>query len=261
MALKNVVQVMNFHALLRVDRSRKEAKKYSQMEEMVLDMLDNILNNRNILLDVTALKMDPSKPELRIYIGSDMGFCGNLNNIVRKQAKENGPGSVNVIIGKKLRGLQDADTILYMTREEFNQDHSNLISLLKNGLRLKDYSAVRMIYNHYRNATQVDFMDRVIFPMPKGMLDSGRKYNEDYIAEGDLQQLLVELTELYLEYELEICANVSVAAENINRQNITTDSLKKIDERDEEFRILKNRARKDKEFAKVLDNYTKLKHY
>ena len=44
MSLKNVVKVMNFHSLLRVDRSRKAARKYSQMEEMVLEMLDNILN-------------------------------------------------------------------------------------------------------------------------------------------------------------------------------------------------------------------------
>ena len=57
MSLKNVVKVMNFHSLLRVDRSRKAARKYSQMEEMVLEMLDNILNNRNVILDVKALQM------------------------------------------------------------------------------------------------------------------------------------------------------------------------------------------------------------
>ena len=84
MSLKNVVKVMNFHSLLRVDRSRKTAKKYSQMEQMVLEMLDNILNNRNVILDVKALRMDPSMPELQILLGSDLGFCGNLNNLVRR---------------------------------------------------------------------------------------------------------------------------------------------------------------------------------
>ena len=60
---------------------------------------------------------------------------------------------------------------------------------------------------------------------------------------------------------MEIAAQVSRAAENITRQNITTESLKKIDEREEEQLMLERKERKDKEFAKVLDNFTKLKHY
>ena len=88
MSLKNVVKVMNFHSLLRVDRSRKAARKYSQMEEMVLEMLDNILNNRNVILDVKALQMDPKMPKLLILLGSDLGFCGNLNNLVRRNFLE-----------------------------------------------------------------------------------------------------------------------------------------------------------------------------
>lgn len=261
MALKNVVQVMNFHSLLRVDRSRKEAKKYSQMENMVLDMLDNILNNRNIVLDIKALKMNPEKPELRIYLGSDMGFCGNLNNQVRKAARDAGGKYVDIVVGKKLKNICDDRTLLYMTREEFNEDHSKIIEILKEGLRKKEYSSVSLVYNHYRNSSTVEFNDRVIFPIPKGVLGDQKKYTEDYIAEGDLQELLLSLVELYLEYELEICANVSVAAENINRQNITTESLKKIDEREEIRRNEERRAQRDEEFAKVLDNFTKLRHY
>ena len=76
-----------------------------------------------------------------------------------------------------------------------------------------------------------------------------------------MQKLLLELTGLYLRYEVEIAAQVSRAAENITRQNITTESLKKIDEREEEQLMLERKERKDKEFAKVLDNFTKLKHY
>ena len=100
MSLKNVVKVMNFHSLLRVDRSRKTAKKYSQMEQMVLEMLDNILNNRNVILDVKALRMDPSMPELQILLGSDLGFCGNLNNLVRRCGQESETDRRTVIFGR-----------------------------------------------------------------------------------------------------------------------------------------------------------------
>ena len=260
MSLKNVVKVMNFHSLLRVDRSRKTAKKYSQMEQMVLEMLDNILNNRNVILDVKALQMDPSMPELQIYLGSDLGFCGNLNNLVRRTGHVQGEGCKKIIVGRKLSGMVDDDTLVYQRREDFAENHEEILELLSQGLREKLFSSVRLIYNHYRNSSQIDFVNKVIFPMPKGLIGN-EVYTEDFVYEGDMQKLLLDLTELYLQYEVEIASQVSLAAENITRQNITTESLKKIDERDEEALQLARRELKDKEFAKVLDNFTKLRHY
>lgn len=260
MSLKNVVKVMNFHSLLRVDRSRKKAKKYSQMEQMVLEMLDNILNNRNILLDVRALRMRPEMPELQIYMGSDLGFCGNLNNLVRRAAMEEKRKRRTIIIGRKMNWLRDKDTLIYQTREEFSKDHQPVMDILSEGLRKKKFSGIRLIYNHYRNSSEVEFVNKVIFPIPKGLLGN-EVYTEDFVAEGDLQNLLLDLTELYLQYEVEIACEVSLAAENITRQNITTESLKKIDEREEEAMYAARRELKDKEFAKVLDNFTKLNHY
>lgn len=262
MSLKNVVKVMNFHALLRVDRSRKAAKKYSQMEQMVLEMLDNILHNRNVVLDIKALQMKRDRPQLQILLGSDLGFCGNLNNLVRRRRLEDdAPDSRLVLVGRKLKGLREgSNTLIYQSREEFSENHEELLRLLSDGLRKKEFSSIRLIYNHYRNASQVDFVDKVIFPMPEGLLGE-KDYHEDFVCEGDMQELLLNLTALYLQYEVEIAAQVSYAAENITRQNITTESLKRIDERDEEARILARREERDKEFAKVLDNYTKLRAY
>ncbi len=262
MSLKNVVKVMNFHSLLRVDRSRRAAKKYSQMEEMVLEMLDNILNNRNVILDVKALQMNPKAPQLQILLGSDLGFCGNLNNLVRREKLEDEtPESRMIIVGRKLKGLRDAHTLVFQSREEFLEDHQEILDILVRGLRKKEFSSIRLIYNHYRNASEVEFVDKIIFPMPKGIFGEKNSYQEDFVCEGEMQELLLELTGLYLQYEVEIAAQVSLAAENITRQNITTESLKKIDEREEIEVQHSRRERKDKEFAKVLDNFTKLKHY
>lgn len=261
MSLKNVVKVMNFHSLLRVDRSRKAAKKYSQMERMVLDMLDNILNNRNVLLDIKALQMRPDAPQLQILLGSDLGFCGNLNNLVRREKQADGmQDHRTIIVGRKLKGLCDENTLLFQSGEEFGEDHQELLDILTEGIRKKKFSSIRLIYNHYRNTTETEFTDKVIFPMPKGLLGENN-YQEDFVCEGDLQEMLLRLTSLYLHYEVEIAAQVSLAAENIARQNITTESLKKIDEREEIRFLMERRELKDKEFAKVLDNYTKLRHY
>jgi hypothetical protein len=66
---------------------------------------------------------------------------------------------------------------------------------------------------------------------------------------------------LYFKYQLAIAMEVSNAAMNITRQNTTNESLKKIDEREEVRKMGELREHKEKEFNKVLDNYTKLNHY
>jgi F0F1-type ATP synthase gamma subunit len=205
--------------------------------------------------------MDPKQPELQILLGSDLGFCGNLNNLVRRWYVESDSDAKTVIIGRKLNSLRDENTLIYQTREEFSENHSELMQLLSWGLRKKQFSAIRLVYNHYHNSSEVEFKSRIIFPMPKGLLGNGEDYTDDFVCEGDMQELLLDLTELYLDYEVEIASQVSLAAENITRQNITTESIKKIDEREEEAQLVVRREQKDKEFAKVLDNYTKLRHY
>ena len=62
MNVKNVVKVMNFHSLLRVDKSRKAAKKYAYLDDTVAEMIDNIVNNRNIMLDYKFFRVDENQP-------------------------------------------------------------------------------------------------------------------------------------------------------------------------------------------------------
>ncbi len=68
MRIKSVVKVMNFHSLLRVDSSRKKAEKYFAYEKELTDFVDNILNNRNLIMDKKLLKLNKNKRPLNIYI-------------------------------------------------------------------------------------------------------------------------------------------------------------------------------------------------
>ena len=263
MSLKNVVKVMNFHALLRVDKSRRAAAKFGQMEQMVIDMLDQIMNNRNIALDMSVLRFPTDAPALHIYLGGDMGFCGNLNSLVKGRCQEyekNGGSVERIIVGKKLKRYEDPSVILEMSREEYMEDHQAILDILAQGITEKRYSEIRLIYNHYRNASEIDFVDKAILPLPKGLIGD-QAYLDDFVWEGDPQEMLRDLLILYLTYELEIAGHVSAAAENLTRQNVTTESLKRIDEREEERRRVERKARKAEEFAKVLDNFTRLRNY
>ena len=260
MKLKNVVKVMNFHSLLRVDKSRKAAKKYAYLDSTVAEMIDNIVNNRNIMLDYKFFRVDEKKPVLNIYLGGDLGFCANLNSNITKCALED-VDDYKIIIGRKIRTARDDDKVLLkISREDFEANIQQVLDIMEDAFYNKTYSKINLIYNHYYNASELEFMKKQLFPMPKHLF-SDSDHTEDFAYEGDIEKLLTNLVMLYFKYQLSIAIEVSNAALNITRQNSTNESLKKIDERDEARRMSELREHKDKEFNKVLDNYTKLNHY
>ena len=262
MSIKNVVKVMNFHSLLRVDKSRNLSKKFTAMEEVLTDMIDNIVNNRNIALDYNTLRVKDTQQELNIYIGSDMGFCNNLNSLVKRILSSEDNNSKHIIIGRKIRQQDKANLLLFQTREEYDEDTSSVMNLLESSIRGLEYSKISIIYNHYYNSSQVELVNKQIFPIEKkNKAEETNQYKEDFVFEGDIDGLLINLVVLYAKYSMEIAAAASYAAENISRQNVTTESLHKIDEREEAMKVQDRKIVKDKQFAKVLDNYTKLKQY
>ena len=263
MSVKSVVKVMNFHSLLRVDKSRDKSKKYTAMEQILTEMIDNIVNNRNIALDYKTLKVDPSKPELNVYIGSDMGFCSNLNSLVKRTLNEQELNEEKeckqIVIGRKIKPAESQSLLLFQTREEYDADNSKVMEILEEAIKSLKYSKISIVYNHYYNSSKVELNNKQIFPIPKSGNNEG--YKEDFAFEGEIDDLLVNMVVLYMKYSMEIAAAASYASENISRQNVTTESLHKIDEREEIKQIRDRKEIKDKQFAKVLDNYTKTKVY
>lgn len=262
MNVKNIVKVMNFHSLLRVDKSRKSAKKYAYLGDTVADMIDNIVNNRNIALDFKMLRVDETKPELNIYLGGDMGFCANLNsNIIRALWSEEHENADKIIVGRKIHPRREEEHLLLsIGRDEFTEDFEKVFSYVREAFTKRSYSKINLIYNHYYSSSEVDFICKQLYPLPQHLV-SDKTYNEDFSYEGEIEPLLTNLIVLYLKYELIVASEVSNAALNITRQNTTNESLKKIDEREEYNTMVSRRKNREKEFGKVLDNYTKLSQY
>ena len=117
MKIKNVIKVMNFHALLRVDSSKKTAEKYFEYEKSITDFMDNILNNRNLILDQKIVKLNKKAKPLNIYIGNDLGFCGGFNTNVNSFSKKE-KDTDKIIIGKKIT-LNKENVKMSMTKEEY----------------------------------------------------------------------------------------------------------------------------------------------
>lgn len=260
MNVKNVVKVMNFHSLLRVDKSRKTAKKYAYIGDTLADMIDNIVNNRNILLDYKVMKVYKDRPVLNIYLGGDMGFCANLNSSINRQIAQD-EDDYKILVGRKLHtNRYDDKVILQMTREEFKENHQQILDIIDSAFREKKYSQINLVYNHYYSASEVEFMKRQLFPLEQH-LNSNNTYDEDFVYEGDIEPLLTNMIILYMQIEVNVAGEVSSAALDITRQNTTTESLKKIDEREEAAHMSNLRQEREKQFSKVIDNYTTLKHY
>lgn len=255
MNVKAVVKVMNFHALLRVDASRKRAEKLSDMEEELSAMMRIVLNNRNLRLDKRIRLPDPSLPPLRIYLGSDLGFCGGVNASVSSALAQDGDGE-KVVVGKKLRRTEE--TSLFLTREEYESGPERVYAYLERAVKERCWSAVELVYNHYYNMSSIKQVTRRIYPMEA---QAGEMENQwdDFVIEGDAESLLNDMTVSCLVYELQIAAASAYAAENIMRQNATLESLKKLDELEEEAL---RQARKEKNqlaFQKTIDSYVKQK--
>ena len=254
MNVKAVVKVMNFHALLRVDASRKRAEKLLDMEEELETMMRIVLGNRNLRLDKRVKLPDASLPVLRIYLGSDFGFCGSVNATVSSVLRQDTVAD-RIVIGKRLR--KPSEMSLFLTQEQFEHDVDSVKQYLERAVRERCWSAVELVYNHYYNMSSIKQVVRRIYPMEQPPEES--ESGADFVIEGDVDSMISDMTVSYLAYELKIAAASAYAAENIMRQNATSESLKKLDEIEEEETRQIRKAKNTASFRKTIDSYVKQK--
>ena len=65
---------------------------------------------------------------------------------------------------------------------------------------------------------------------------------------------------MYLSYEIRIATENSYASENVARQMLTRESLKKIDEIEEENDRKERKIKNAKSFKKVIENFIKIRN-
>jgi len=256
MSIKSVVKVMNFHSLLRVDSSKRKAEEYFGYEQAVREFIDNILNNKNLILDKKMIKMNDKGRELNIYIANDLGFCGNFNsniNEVLKQDLEND----KIIIGKKIaKGKDYQNVILSMTKEEYFEGADKINKIMFESIKNRKYKEINIIYNHYYNISRIERVKSRILPLEK--TKNIKEYQDDFAVEGNINSILLNIIALYLGYEIKVAVENSYASENIMRQMITKESLKKIDEIEEEKTRDERKDKNQKNLKKQLDNIRKM---
>ena len=248
--IKNIVKVMNIHSLLRVDKSRKVADQFLVTENELTNLIDQIYFNENLILDKKVISPNPNGIVLNIYIANDLGFCGNFNSQVisalRKDKESN-----KVIIGKKINFDVD-NCLLKIEKEQFEEYINEINSIIYDMLLNKKIKEINIIYNHYHNINNFEFMCKKLFPVELVSESIGK---HDFVIESDINNLFVKLITLYICYEIEMLEKNSFAAENIMRQRITNESLKKIEEIEVEKFLKTRKEKKAKQIKKQLSDY------
>lgn len=257
MKIKNVVKVMNFHSLLRVDKARKEAEKYFRVESELRRIINVITNNRNFVLDKKLLSYNASGKPLNIYVGSDLGFCAGYNTVVNDTMRQDA-SSDKIVIGKKIHASSDG-VLLKVTKESYMADPSQVNEILVDSIRKQTNSSINILYNEYINAGEIVWKEKRVYPLEAFKDDNISDYKEDYVCETDATVLLINLIVSYIMTEIQLTVKNSFASENIMRQNATTESLKRIDEIEEKERRQQRKERVAEASAKVTESYTRQK--
>ncbi len=253
MKIKNVVKVMNFQALLRMDKALKEADKYRDVGKEITDILSRIMYNKNLILDKKILVPDKEKPKLNIYIANDYGFCGNFNSSISRQIKKD-KDCYKIIIGKKINYNDDL-VLLKIDKEDFIKRFIEIEKCIDDALDNEKCSEINVYYNHFYSLTSFEFLKIQLFPVEfKGEYYEG----EDFVTETDVSRVLSSLMTFYICYELKMCESISYAAENVLRSQITSSALDKIKEKEEEMKHEEMKERKEKSILKSVENFKKI---
>ena len=239
MSVKNVVKVMNFHSLIRVNAARRKVTEAYAYENELKTIISTIVNNRIFKEENLTIKMANGKKELNVYIGSDLGFCASFNADIISFLKEDDPKNDKIIIGKKINVVND-NVLLFMNKEDFPNEYDKIFEIVLDGVLHKKYSSLNVIYIHYNNLNNQVVMKKKILPLE--IDNSGIDVENDFSSEGDLLFIIWNLVSLYVTTEIKIAEAWSWASENVKRQAFTNESLKKIDEREE---INTKRVRKE----------------
>lgn len=260
MSVKKIVKVMNFHSLLRVNKARKKVEQSHIYEKELNKVISMIINNKIFLQEQVSLKLAKNSKELNIYIGSDFGFCSSFNIDVLKYLNQDSEDNDKIIIGKKIN-INVKNKVLYLDKEKFLDESDKIFDIVLNGVLNKKYSKINIIYIHYFNLNKQEIVKRTILPFDfnETELDDSKKLKneEDFSVEGDLMFIIWNLISIYVSTEIKIAEAWSWASENVKRQAFTSESLKKIDEREIEQNRITRKENKKKEFKIIIESNNK----
>ncbi len=244
---------MNFQTLLKINSAKERAETYQNVGKEITDLLKTIVYNKNLVLDKNILEYDKTKPKLNIYVANDYGFCGDFNASVRHQIKKD-EDAYKIIIGKKIL-YHDDKTLLKINKDEFDKRIVDIEKLIDESLRSMSYSEINLYYNHYYSYTQFGFLKLQLFPIE---FDGELYEGTDYVSETNVFDMIKGMISFYVCYQIKMAEAISIASENVLRNQITNMALDRIEEREIEELNEERKEKLQKVILKNVENYKRI---
>ena len=258
-SVKNIFKVMNFHSLIRVDKAKKKAAKFNEVEHELIRTLAALVYNINLRLDKKMLKENPNGVDLNIYVGNDMGFCGNFNHQIQNAINAD-KDAYKIVIGKKMSHIKDDKILLTINKEDFATEYVKVNQIIAEYIKDKKAKSINVVFIKYTSVSDIQFERRQLFPvdLDETVLD-GVDTTVDYVVETDIDEFISSVMVLCICYQIKIFEANSWASENVMRERVTRESLKKIEEIETEKEKEERKEKKQKAFKKQISNYRILK--
>ena len=146
--------------------------------------------------------------------------------------------------------------------ENNKKEFDKIFDIVLDGVLNKRYSKINIVYIHYYNLNNQKVIKRTILPLDSNDKlgleeEKDMRLNDDYVVEGDLMFIIWSLISTYVSTEIKIAEAWSWASENVKRQSFTNESLKKIEEREEENLRKEKKEIKQKKFEDIVENTNK----
>ena len=163
------------------------------------------------------------------------------------------------MIGKKIWKSM-SNIKMHINKKDYVADRKQVTDYIYDAVVSRNYSEINIKYNEYINSSTIEWKTKRLYPLDfEDEEFKNMKFTDDFVCEGDIDDLLVNMIATYVDYEVLITIKNSLASENIMRQNSTTESLKKIDELEEAKSYVVYKEKKAKVSQKTIENFVKLR--
>jgi F0F1-type ATP synthase gamma subunit len=163
-------------------------------------------------------------------------------------------GDYKIIIGKKIN-YKDDKTILKINKDDFQGKIELIEHTIDEALKDLSYSEINLYYNHYYSYTQFGFLKLKLFPIEF----NGEDYDgHDFVFETDITKMLKGMLSFYISYQVKMAEEISVASENVLRNQITNMALDRIEEIETEKMHEERKEKLEGTIRKNVENYKRI---
>lgn len=243
---------------MRIGKAMEKAEKIKEYNNEIKHVIGCIFANSHLVLDGriadeffldSSMVDDPDTRYATVYITSDYGLCGNYNSLVIRQYAEFEKNDVkSYVVGKRGQKKIKGPHVVNVSEEDLEKSeiYEEMIDLFFE----RKIDGIRLVYHMFESMVKSHFTAEILLPFSDDEITVDMISDDDYIIDCNFNHLLGDIVSLYVKDKIYAGFVSGLAVENAQRQQITGESLKKIDELIYHHEI---QMKKERRMAKVAE--------